>query len=329
MENRISVIVPAYNVEKEIVRCLDSLCAQTYPDLEIVVVNDGSRDGTAGILDRYSADHENVRVIHKENGGVTSARLRGVQEASGAWIGFVDGDDEIDPDMYERLLANALKYHAQISHCGYRLIFEDGRERFFYNTGRLMQNDRIEGLRELLTGAVVEPGLWNKLFHKDLLHSLLDSGKMDAGIRINEDLLMNFYLFREAKQSVFEDFCPYHYLVRGTSATRNGVLKRTLRDLIRVKELILADIPAELEKEARRGYIGACVGICSSIGRANSDAYEAEYRDAVQRIKERMDWFPILNRKLKVYVLLILCLGKYYGSFYRFYFDHFSKKPYD
>ena len=329
MENMISVIVPAYNVEKEIVRCLDSLSAQTYPNMEIIVVDDGSGDETAGILDRYSADHANVRVFHKENGGVTSARLRGVREAKGEWIGFVDGDDAVEPEMYEHLLANARKYEAQISHCGYKLIFEDGRERFFYNTGMLMHNDRIEGLRELLTGAVVEPGLWNKLFRRELFSVLLDDNKMDMSIRINEDLLMNYYLFREAKQTVYEDFCPYHYYVRRTSATRSGVLKRTLHDLIKVKELILADIPAELEKEAKRGYIGACVGVCSSIARANSGAYEAEYRDAVRRIRERLDWFPLLNRKLQIYVLLILCLGKFYGAFYRFYFNNLSKKPYD
>ena len=329
MKALVSIIVPVYNVQQYLDRCLKSLVGQTYQNIEILLVDDGSRDSSGELCDLWGTRDDRIKVFHKENGGVTSARLRGVREAKGEWIGFVDGDDAVEPEMYEHLLANARKYEAQISHCGYKLIFEDGRERFFYNTGMLMHNDRIEGLRELLTGAVVEPGLWNKLFRRELFSVLLDDNKMDMSIRINEDLLMNYYLFREAKQTVYEDFCPYHYYVRRTSATRSGVLKRTLHDLIKVKELILADIPAELEKEAKRGYIGACVGVCSSIARANSGAYEAEYRDAVRRIRERLDWFPLLNRKLQIYVLLILCLGKFYGAFYRFYFNNLSKKPYD
>jgi len=329
MENMISVIVPAYNVEKEIIRCLDSLSAQSYPNLEVVVVDDGSQDGTAEILDRYSAEHANIRVFHQENGGVTSARLRGVREAKGEWIGFVDGDDEVEPQMYDHLVQNALKYDARISHCGYRLVFPDGREKCFYNTGTLFQNDRIEGLRELLTGRMIEPGLCNKLFHRSLLTSFLEDGKMDMGIRINEDLLMNFYLFKAAERSVFEDFCPYRYLVRETSATRRGLSSKTMHDLIKVREYILEDIPKELENQAKCNYIGACVGVCSSIARADSREYKTEYRDAVRRIKEHLNWFPLLGRKLQIYVLLILCLGRFYGVLYRFYFNNLSKKPYD
>ena len=99
MTDLISVIVPVYNVAADLPRCLDSILAQTYPHIEIIAVDDGSPDNSGEILDRYAAKYANIRVIHKENGGVTSARLRGVQEAAGAWIGFVDSDDEIEPDM--------------------------------------------------------------------------------------------------------------------------------------------------------------------------------------------------------------------------------------
>ena len=92
MADQISIIVPVYNVAAALPRCLDSILAQTYPNIEIVAVDDGSPDHAGVILDQYAAKHRNLRVIHKENSGVTSARLRGVQEASGEWIGFVDGD---------------------------------------------------------------------------------------------------------------------------------------------------------------------------------------------------------------------------------------------
>ena len=132
MADRISVIVPVYNVAEDLPRCLDSIFAQTHPDIEIVAVNDGSPDNSGEILACYAANNPNIRVIHKENGGVTSARLRGIQEASGEWIGFIDGDDEIEPDMYERLMDNARKFSADISHCGYQMCFADGRVNYFH-----------------------------------------------------------------------------------------------------------------------------------------------------------------------------------------------------
>ena len=115
MDNKISIIIPAYNIEQYIGATLDSVLAQSYSNLEVIVVDDGSRDGTGNVIDRYAQKDHRIIAIHKENGGVTSARLRGVAEASGEWIGFVDGDDYIEPQMYERLLENALKYNADIS----------------------------------------------------------------------------------------------------------------------------------------------------------------------------------------------------------------------
>ena len=127
MAEKISIIVPAYNIEAYLGRCLDSLLVQTHENIEIVVVDDGSKDATRTIMDDYASRDNRIKVLHKENGGVTSARLCGVAEASGDWIGFVDGDDYVEPEMFARLLKNALDYHADISHCGYRMVFPNGR----------------------------------------------------------------------------------------------------------------------------------------------------------------------------------------------------------
>ena len=111
----ISVVVPAYNIAPYVEKSIASIIAQTYRNMEIIIVDDGSRDETGRILDDLAEKDSRIRVIHKENGGVTSARLRGIAEATGEWIGFVDGDDYIEPQMYERLLNNAFKYGAQIT----------------------------------------------------------------------------------------------------------------------------------------------------------------------------------------------------------------------
>jgi len=329
MDNLISTIVPAYNVEKDIVRCLDSISSQTYPNIEIIVVDDGSNDRTAGIIDEYSILHRNVRVIHKENGGVTSARLRGVQEASGEWIGFVDGDDEIEPDMYERLMNNARKYGAEISHCGYQMIFNDGRVHNFHNSGVLIQHDKVTALQELLSGSMIEPGLGNKLFQKNLFQKLLHTEVMDTSIKINEDLLMNFYLFREANHTVFEDFCPYHYIVRSSSATRRMLTKNDLYDPVKVREIILGEAPYAVKNEAKQAYIKTCIAICNRIAREKSSGYEGDFLNMQMRIREKKSWFNLLNKKQRVLAQLIIWIPKWYGVVYRFYFTHLSKRPYD
>lgn len=236
MEALISVVIPAYNIENYISKTLDSVLAQTYQNLQIIVVNDGSKDGTGKILDEYALKDSRIQVIHKENGGVTSARLRGVAEAKGQYIGFVDGDDYIEPQMYARLLENLIGYDADISHCGYQMVFPSGKVDYYHNTGALVVANNEQGCAQLLDGSVVEPGLWNKLYRRELFQGL--SQWMDLSIRNNEDLLMNFYLFRKAQISVFEDVCPYHYMLRRGSASTSGINEHKLKDPSRVQHIL-------------------------------------------------------------------------------------------
>ena len=177
--------------------------------------------------------------------------MAGIAAAKGEWIGFVDGDDAIDPDMYERLLINAHAYKADISHCGYQMVFPT-RVDYYYNTGRIVYQDKLKALKDLLDGSFIEPGLWNKLFHRTLFYNLLHNNVMDCSIRNTEDLLMNYYLFREAESSVYEDFCPYHYMLRKGSAATSGLNEHKLRDPLKV--LII------LEKETKfNNSINFCV----------------------------------------------------------------------
>lgn len=323
MADRISVIVPVYNVAAELPRCLDSILAQTHPNIEIIAVNDGSPDNAGEILDRYAAAHRNLRVIHKDNGGVTSARLRGIAEATGEWIGFVDGDDEIEPDMYARLLKNAVKYNADISHCGYQMCFADGRVHYFHNTGISEKHDKITGVRELLSGAKVEPGLCNKLFRK----TLFQGWEMDETIRINEDLLMNYYLFSNAESSIFDDWCPYHYIVRSTSASRAKWNSHKIYDPIRVKEIIRQAACDELHRDVQCAYLNTCINTYNGL-LCTGKEFGTDRRIVRELLKKERANFSLLGRKRGLMALLITKVPVLYKLVYLFYSRFLQKSIY-
>lgn len=325
----ISVIVPAFNVESTIIRTLDSILVQTYSEIEVIVVDDGSEDETGRVINNYASQHKRVIVIHTKNQGVTAARLTGVAQASGEWIGFVDGDDEIEPDMYELLLKNAERYGADISHCGYQMIFSDGRVSYFHNTECLVQQDRTTGLKDLLDGSLVEPGLCNKLFHKTLFHSLLHNEEMDRSIKINEDLLMNYILFSNANRSVFQDVCKYHYLVRSTSVSRTSLNQHKIFDPIRVKQMILDMKIKGMTEATKRAYIGTCINVYNSLVTDKSGQFIREKKMVRDLVKEHKTWIPLLSRKQQFLARLILYWPIGYKLIYCFYAKYFLKSCYE
>ena len=238
----VSIIVPAYNIESYIGRCLESILNQSHKKIEILVIDDGSTDGTWNVIKHYAAKDQRIVAMHKENGGVSSTRRVGLEHAQGEYIGFVDGDDYVEPEMYEHLLMNALKYNADISHCGYRMIYPDGHIDYYYGTEQLRIQDHETALLDLLLGEQIEPSLCNKLFHQKTLSELLESSHWNEDIRINEDLLLNYYLFKQSNASVYEDKAFYHYILRkGSAATSKKERYKTL-DPLKVISIIKEDV---------------------------------------------------------------------------------------
>lgn len=259
---KISIIVPAYNIEPYLGRCLDSLLAQSHPELEIIVTDDGSTDGTGALLDWYAAEHPQIIAIHQPNGGVTSARLAALKQATGDYIGFVDGDDLVEHEMFQTLIDDAEQYGADIAHCGYQMVFPNGRIDRYYGTGRVVEQDSETGVLDLIRGDFVEPGLWNKLYRRELIEHFLAEGRMDWTVRINEDLLMNFLLFSLAKKAVFHDICPYHYMLRKGSASSAKVQAYKLLDPQRVMQRIYEETKGreQLHQAAYVRYVRVLLG---------------------------------------------------------------------
>lgn len=329
MQPLISVIVPAYNIAPYLSRCLDSILNQSYQNIEVIVVDDGSTDCTGKIADEYAHRYsECVKCIHLKNGGVTKARLIGTTFATGEWVGYVDGDDVIEEDMYRRLMDNALKYQSDISHCGYQTIVNGGeRVHYFYNTGRLVRQDRTAGLKDLLSGAFVEPGLCNKLFHRKLFDNMLQNNLMDDSLRINEDLMMNFILFSEAESAIYEDFCPYHYMTRSTSATRQQFNIRKVLDPLKVREWILERVDLELKDIAWNKYLICCCNAYIVLYKQNNMCGIAN--EIKQILSKNRDKWQYLSKKEQIKLRWILYLPGIYCATYRVYEKYFQRKIYE
>lgn len=323
----ISVIVPAYNVEKYIGRCLDSIINQTYKNIEIIIIDDGSNDNTPSIIRKYSKHFDFIIPLFQENQGVSRARLNGINKSRGEWIGFVDSDDEIEDDMYEVLLKKAIKYNADISHCGYQMIFNDNRINYFYNTKNIMIQNHLEGLRDLLEGTMVEPGLWNKLYKKDLFKVILEKN-IGEGIKINEDLLVNYYLFKNSKKSVFYDVCKYHYIVRKDSASRSELNTNKIYDPIKVRKLINEDIDLNLKKISQRVYLRTCINVYNSLIFEKNRLYKSDKKKVRALILKNKKIFPLLNRKQKVLYFLICYFPFCYKYIYIIYNKYFLNDLY-
>ncbi len=329
MEPLISIIVPAYNIEQYLSRCLDSILSQTYKNIEIIVVNDGSSDKTGEVIDQYSKNYpQKIIGIHKENDGVTKARIDGINASHGSWIGFVDGDDKIGPDMFARLIKNALEYDADISHCGYQTIVNDGeRIHKFYDTGRIVKQDNSAGIRDLLEGNFIEPGLCNKVYKRSLIQQLLDNKNWDRTLRINEDLVMNYILFQNSKCSIYEDFCPYYYLTRSTSASRSEFKSYKLLDPVKVRKWILDNSPQEFNDVCWKRYLMSCMN--AYHGFYNNKIINEDTKELRTILKTNKDKWYLLGKKERSKLKLIVTAPHLYRLIYNFYSKNFQKKQYE
>lgn len=261
MSDLISIIIPCYNIAPYIERCLRSVLGQTHQNFEIIVINDGSTDETAEIIDRIAKTDERMVVIHKENTGVSDTRNRGLEIAHGAYIGFVDGDDEVYPDMFEFLLSNAKKHHADISHCGFELVNPD-RTIPINGTGQRVIQTRNEALVSLLQGKLFEPSSCNKLYRREILEAV----RYPVDIRINEDLLFNVEAFKKCERAIFEDVVKYRYMYNPSSASRSDLVlhkaKHVMLVATRIKAL-LEDYP--LDGIIDRFYANKLINICRGL----------------------------------------------------------------
>ncbi len=223
----ISVIVPVYNMEKYLERCVNSILRQTYGRLEIILVDDGSTDTSPGLCDAFAKKDSRVMVVHKENGGLSDARNAGLAVATGDYIGYVDSDDWIEQDMYERMYRACVEQDAQLCVCRYFCEYAD--RTLGGGSAESVPLTREELLRIYIGGHaryVIYNSVWSKLFRR----SLVEGMTFPKG-RNSEDITYTTRAFCRLEKAVYLDRCLYHYVLDREGSIMNGARgERMFRD---------------------------------------------------------------------------------------------------
>ena len=220
MMKTVSIIVPAYNCESYIQKCLDSLVAQTYPSMEILVVNDGSTDGTRVLLERY---RERVTVIDQENAGVARARNTGLQHAAGDFVLFVDSDDYLDPDCVERAVQKQAESGADIVRFSYRLVYPDGRVEkpidFFEEERFVPKSEFCTYIYPYFISAIRFNSVWATLYKREIVSGL----RFVSGMKTAEDAVFSLEAYTRAQSALLVTDIFYYYV-----QTASGLTGRSL-----------------------------------------------------------------------------------------------------
>ena len=317
-EHLISIIIPVYNVEDYINRCIESVINQSYKNLEIILVDDGSTDNSGKICDTYKLKDDRIIVLHKNNGGLSDARNKGLDISKGDFIGFVDGDDIIHKDMYKILLDQLLKNNADLSICRYKRFSDEDERAIINETRRNIYNDRLNNvkaklsnneyaLNKCLSTKIFSVSACIKLYKKELFDEIRFPNYIEM-----EDWAIIVDLMLMAKQIVLVDEFLYYYY-RRTNSIMNGNFKPSDLQLDSVfkRNLNLIDqyFP-KLHNQAKTNLTSHYFYIIDKIIKSNViDKYKNEFYGTLSKLRKEF-WFIMIKSKhrfiRKLYYLYLL-----------------------
>lgn len=307
----ISVIIPVYNLENYIEKCLDSVLSQTYKNLEILVVDDGSTDSSPSICDKYSQSDSRIQVFHIDNGGAAHARNIALEKMTGEFVTFVDGDDYIDSTYIEKLYNNMTDKNADISICKWIDVYEDSNATAIPET-YTKTFDTASGLEALMYQVDYDSAMWVKLYKSNLFEGIT----FPEG-NLYEDLAIIYKIFERAKTIAYTDYAGYFYLLRSTGTT---LIK------FKPKKMDLIDVLDEMETYLLTKYPELNLPVYSRKVRANFHIYlqiprTKEYKTYRKRIENNIKAvrkYVISDKKARrgtKFALFITYFG--FGTFYR------------
>lgn len=334
MDGKVSIIVPIYKVEKYLSKCIDSIITQSYSNLEIILINDGSPDNCGNICDDYSRKDNRIQVIHKKNGGLSDARNEGLKIASGEYISFIDSDDYIDKDFYKILVDLIKSNNADVAQCAYKKTTENDNLDYKINTLEEKKNDNISlhnlDILNSLYGTekyTVIWNVWNKLYKRELLRNIyFPKGKL------HEDVFTTYKILYRAKTLVSTNKQLYFYTQRATSIMGRFNVKHL--DVLEayVEQVYFYDKKGLKELKRKAANILEITIKASIVRVLNSNINDKEQilDNLINFYKENTKLFDRNNRNLKqniVYVLIKISPSYLIKSLYRLF--KFKKQEYN
>lgn len=300
--NLVSVIVPVYNVELYLEKCLDSLMNQTYKNLEILLIDDGSLDNSGSICDEYSKKDSRFVVIHKSNGGVSSARNEGLKQMNGNYFTFVDPDDVVDKNYVKILLENCLKHNCEISICGVRDVYENQQIRSCSKKFK-KKIDKSRAIQEVLNSKYYTGVVWGKIYKKEIL----DFIRFDENLKIAEDLKFLINIL-ENIESVYVDttVCLYNFTLRNNSATSCEFNENWKNEILLCENIENTLTNKKLKKYAKKRYIKINLDCIIKLVREGYDLNNKELSNLIKNIKNKKNIYYKFQfkEKIKLFVLV-------------------------
>ena len=313
-EMLISIIVPIYNVEEYLPECIESLQKQTHQLIEIILVDDDSQDNCLEICYQYEKNDNRIIVIHKNNGGVSSARNAGLKRATGEYIGFVDADDTIEPQMYEAMLTNILIKDAQMCVNSMFLINQEKSHNAILNKQIYTKKEAIKELLHMNFPI----SLWSCLYKNDIIKDIY----LDETIYYWEDFEFQFRILNNVEKIAINNFGYYHYRQRPDSLNHQSINDKILSCLLipgKVNETLTIKYP-ELKKHGKNINLYFLQIIIGKL--ANSSFVEEKYYKIVTTYAKQY-FFPSIYSKdikfvMKLYILICTLSSKIFWKLYRF-----------
>ena len=241
MNKLVSIVVPVYNVENYLEECVESLRNQSYKELEIILVDDGSTDRCGEICDQYSTKDSRIIVYHKENGGLSDARNYGIDRAHGELLGFVDSDDYVDSGMIAGMVSSLVQEDADIAICGYKKVYKNV---ILNKTPPARSYTRAQALYQLLRGIDFQDHVWAMIFRTELWEGI----RFPKG-KLYEDVRTTYKLFMKANKIISISECFYNYRQRGSSIVKRDFNSGKLQCLEAEEELL--NVPEFSDKQYR------------------------------------------------------------------------------
>ena len=276
----VSVIVPVYKVEKYIEKCIDSILRQSYKNLQIILVDDGSPDNCGSICDEYAIIDERISVIHQKNQGIAGARNSGLKVVQGEWIAWVDSDDWVEPDFIAGMLSEALSHNADIVICGRSEEYKNRSKKCGVREKTTLDPEHATIL--LLEDKAIRSYMCDKLWRSDLFKGV----SFPVGYSY-EDIAVCYKLFLKAKYIVCIPKAYYHYIIRSESITNSGNAKDNLYWSIFTVERnnCLAQRFPACKTKLEKGQIRAVIGIWGNSYR-NGILFNKNIKDRLKPISE-------------------------------------------